>query len=337
VHVIIEPPGSTARLYIPCKEVGRVRVDPERVEVQRIDLDVLARTISSLLGLGTPRVIVESRLWLLDTVQLGDRTRDVFLARGAGWQDGRLLADHARLATSPCPLILVPNLLPADPIWIAGERVLMSMSEFDWFGDDSDTVQNRIAAIVAAHDRRSLAASEQAVFRKEGEIWTLSFDRKAVHVADTLGLGYIAELLRKPRVAIEAAQLAGADIKSTKLAAVPGIPLADEPAIKAVRADLVEKKAALAGLQERDWTRKGALQEDIKKLEYLGEVGTHQGKARKVAGTAQRSRTSVTNAINRAIDHISGQHPGLGRHLKESIKTGTAPVYAPANVPDWHF
>ena len=82
----------------------------------------------------------------------------------------------------------------------------------------------------------------------------------------------------------------------------------------------------------------GALQEDIKKLEkYLGEVGTHQGKARKVAGTAQRSRTSVTNAINRAIDHISALHPDLGLHLRESIKTGTTPIYAPVELPDWQF
>ena len=337
VHVIIEPPGSKPRLYIGCKEAGRVWVEPERVEVQRIDLDALAKTISNLLGLGTPRVIVESRLWRLDTVQLGDRTRDIFLARGAGWQDGQLLANHARLATSPCPLILVPNLLPDDPIWIAGERVVMSMSEFDWFGDDSHDVLRRITAIVAEHDHRTTAA-EEALFRKDGEIWTLSFDGKAAHVADTLGLGYIAELLRKPRVAIEAAQLAGASVESTKLVALPGIPLADDTAIKAVRAELGEKKTELAGLQERDWTRKGVLQEEISKLEqYLGEVETHQGQARKVAGTAQRSRTSVTNAINRAIEHISAQHPGLGRHLKESIKTGTSPIYSPADLRDWRF
>ena len=337
VHVIIEPPGSKPRLYIGCKEAGRVWVEPERVEVQRIDLDALAKTISNLLGLGTPRVIVESRLWLLDTVQLGDRTRDIFLARGAAWQDGQLLANHARLATSPCPLILVPNLLPDDPIWIAGERVVMSMSEFDWFGDDSHDVLRRITAIVAEHDHRTTAV-EEALFRKDGEIWTLSFDGKAAHVADTLGLGYIAELLRKPRVAIEAAQLAGASVESTKLVALPGIPLADDTAIKAVRAELGEKKTELAGLQERDWTRKGVLQEEISKLEqYLGEVETHQGQARKVAGTAQRSRTSVTNAINRAIEHISAQHPGLGRHLKESIKTGTSPIYSPADLRDWRF
>ena len=337
VQVIIEPPGSKPRMYIGCKEAGSVQVEPERLEVQRIEFDGLARIISNLLGLGTPRVIVEGRLWLLGTAQLADRTRDVFLARGPGWQDGRVLAEHARLAASPCPLILVPNLLPDDPIWISGERVVLSMTEFDWFGDDSRAVLARVSAVVGEHDRM-LPAPERAVFRKANGIWTLAFEGKTVHVPDALGVGYIAELLRTPQVAVEAAQLAGVSAESSKLAALPGIPLADETTIKAVRNELAAKKAEVARLQKADWARKGVLVEEISKLEkYLGEVGTHQGQARKVSGTAQRSRTSVTNAINRAIDHISGQHPDLGRHLKDSIKTGTAPIYAPSVVPDWHF
>jgi hypothetical protein len=94
----------------------------------------------------------------------------------------------------------------------------------------------------------------------------------------------------------------------------------------------------LAGLQKGDWARRGALNEHIQKLKkYLGEVGASRHRVRKVAGTVERSRTSVTNAINRAIEHISEQHPILGAHLKESIKTGTAPMYAPVAVPDWHF
>ena len=152
VQIVIAPPGSKPRMYIMCKEAGRVQVEPERLEVQRIDFDGLARTAAKVLGLGTPRAIVENRLWLLDTARFGRRTRDVFLARGATWPDGRSLADHPRLATSPCPLILVPNLLPEDPIWTDGRRILMSMSEFNWFGDDSHAVLSRITAILAEHE-----------------------------------------------------------------------------------------------------------------------------------------------------------------------------------------
>ena len=175
-------------------------------------------------------------------------------------------------------------------------------------------------------------------FRNEGEIWVITFAGKTIHVRDILGLGYIAELLRRPRVEIEATQLAGTNVESSKLAAAPGIPMADERTIRCVRANLVEKKDELADLPENDWTQRGVLQEEISKLEkYLGEVETHQKQARKVAGTAERSRTSVTNAIKLAIVHISRQHPDLGRHLKDSIKTGTAPVYGPPEIQDWDF
>jgi len=178
----------------------------------------------------------------------------------------------------------------------------------------------------------------ESVFRKAGAVWTLSFQGKTVYLPDRVGLGYIADLLRTPQVAIEAAQLAGVSVESTKLVALPGIPLADENTLKSVRAELREKETALAGLHEGDWPRKAALQGEISKLErYLGEVETHHGQSRKVSGTAQRARTRVTNAINRAIEDISKQHPVLGLHLKKSIKTGTAPIYDPAEIPDWQF
>lgn len=183
------------------------------------------------------------------------------------------------------------------------------------------------------------ADSDHSVFRQEGEFWTLAFDGKTVHVRDSAGLRHIAELLRKPRVPIEAAVLAGTSVESTQLTQAGGLPMADATTLKAVQADLAEKRTALTGLKEDDWPRRGTLQDQISKLEqYLGEVATHQGQTRKLAGTAQRSRTTVTNAINRAIKRISKQHPRLGLHLKKSTKTGTAPMYTPADeVPDWHF
>jgi len=183
-----------------------------------------------------------------------------------------------------------------------------------------------------------LEGTLETIFRKGGGFWALSFEGKTVQIPDRLGLSYIADLLRTPQKAIEAAQLAGARVGSSKPSAVPGIPMADESAIRAVQEELATKKARLKNLQANDWARKGEIHDEISKLEkYLGEVGTHRGQARKVAGTAQRSRTSVTNAINRAIGQISKEHPDLGRHLTKSIKTGTVLIYAPSEVPDWQF
>jgi hypothetical protein len=176
------------------------------------------------------------------------------------------------------------------------------------------------------------------VFRLSGSAWELSFDGKTVLLPARIGLRYIAELLRKPRTAIESAKLAGLDTESTKLTVSSGIPFTDGKAIKEVRAELVERKADLASLQESDWARRGSLKEEISKLEeYLQQGTDHQGQPRKVAGTAERARTRVTTAIGRAITHISKEHAALGCHLKASIKTGITVIYAPAEVPDWQF
>jgi hypothetical protein len=96
---------------------------------------------------------------------------------------------------------------------------------------------------VRADDQASRAKTRsetrsEAAFRKTGAVWQLSFEGKTVHIPDRLGLGYIADLLRTPQVAIEAAQLAGVSVESSKLMPMPGIPLSNEVTIKAVRAEL---------------------------------------------------------------------------------------------------
>jgi hypothetical protein len=81
-----------------------------------------------------------------------------------------------------------------------------------------------------------------AVFRKEKEIWTLSFEARTVRVSHRVGLSYIAELLRNPGVPIEAAVLVGASVGSTKVALSSGIPQADEVTLKDVRRELSKKR-----------------------------------------------------------------------------------------------
>jgi hypothetical protein len=175
------------------------------------------------------------------------------------------------------------------------------------------------------------------LFHREEEIWTLSFGEKAIHVPNTIGLGYIAELLRRPRVTIEAAELAGASLVAP-LPMLSSLPKADKQAIDAVKTELLEKEAELAAAAENDWPTRGELSEQISKLKkYLSGAKDHHGGPRKVAGTRQRFRTSVTNAIVRAIKNITVRHPALGQHLSESIITGTSIMYNPAELPEWNF
>src|SRR5712692_7308735 len=50
---------------------------------------------------------------------------------------------------------------------------------------------------------------EQAIFRKEGEYWTVGRGGKVFRLKDTKGLGYLAHLLRHPSVEFHVLDLAG--------------------------------------------------------------------------------------------------------------------------------
>ena len=50
---------------------------------------------------------------------------------------------------------------------------------------------------------------EQAIFRKEGEYWTVGYGGKAFRLKDTKGLGYLAHLLRHPAAEFHVLDLAG--------------------------------------------------------------------------------------------------------------------------------
>ena len=185
---------------------------------------------------------------------------------------------------------------------------------------------------------RNTASDNPALFRKSGQVWELGFYGTTVHLPHTKGLGYIAELLRMPHEAIEAAVLAGISIETTKLRSASGMPLSNPRTIKAVRAELADKKAQFERLQPTDWARRGEIEEQIQKLErYISQTTTLRKQVRKVGATAERARTSVTNAVNRAIKDISQAYPDLGMHLENSIRTGITLTYAPRVTPDWQF
>lgn len=347
---ITEPPGSEPRAYLWCPDAGRVRVAIERIEIWRVVFDGLVKTIARTLGVQDSfRVLIDDRLWLVGTASLGGAARDVFLVRGAAWPNGGShLAPDARLATAVRPVILVPHRLPDDPAWRSEGRILLSMSEFDWFGGHKE-VAKMITDRVSSHEPRT-GLTNGALFRRDGPVWTLQFDCKSVQVGDLVGMEYIAELLRHPRTPIEADSLVAVRREDTggpvaiaearvvsATAAMQGIPLTDAKAIKAVRTEMARMKGELKDSPADDETRT-KLQLEIAQLQdYLAQVKGRRGRSRTTGGIAARSRSRVKHAIDRAITRIAEQHLPLANHLQDSIRTGNSPVYMPTEVPDWQF
>ena len=81
-----------------------------------------------------------------------------------------------------------------------------------------------------------------------------------------------------------------------------------------------------------------ALQAEREKLEqYLGACSGPNGQLRRVADVRERVRKSVSNAIARAVSAVSKQHDVLGRHLRNSIRTGSNVTYDPEQPVDWQL
>jgi hypothetical protein len=190
----------------------------------------------------------------------------------------------------------------------------------------------------AGDSKRTAGTLPAYVFHQSESGWDLSFDGQTAHIPLRTGMKYIAELLRAPRVAIEAVRLvgAGADAESTLLPPSSALPMTDPATIRGARKLLKERKSELS--QEIDWDKKEKLQEVISGIEkYLSRVEDHRGQPRLVGGDAERARKAVTMAVSRAIDSISQKLPALATHLKDSVTTGTALTYNPSEPPDWQF
>ena len=169
---------------------------------------------------------------------------------------------------------------------------------------------------------------EPYLFRKNGPIWTFSFDRETGHAGDLIGMAYIAELLRSPGIEIEATTLGrlllsggypAGEAEQGEIAratlSIAGLPMADAKAIKTVKAELAKTQDELVHTSDEDSPGRTELQRKISQLQqYLSEVEGHRGRARLVKGIAQRSQSSVKHAIDRALGHIAAQHPSLVCH-----------------------
>jgi hypothetical protein len=58
-------------------------------------------------------------------------------------------------------------------------------------------------------------------------------------------------------------------------------------------------------------------------------------KTRSAGGTAERARSAVTHRVRTTIGKLEKVDPGLGRHLRHAIDTGTFCSYRPEEPTTW--
>jgi len=173
--------------------------------------------------------------------------------------------------------------------------------------------------------------------QKLGEHWLLMFDGKPAVVSNSKGLSYIVYLLQNPNRTVSAADLfAGlADLKILPMC--PADPIADKTAMKAYRLELSDLKWRLEEAERNnDLGTKQILQEqhDFLTNQILSARG-FAGRSRESKSDRERTRKSVSNAINRAITNIRESLPRLAEHLERNIDCGYVLSYR-GNLP-WNF
>jgi hypothetical protein len=191
-----------------------------------------------------------------------------------------------------------------------------------------------------------LAAS--AVFRREGDFWTIAYEGTRLRLKDAKGLQYIAHLLRHEGQEFHAADLAAGGETEPERGSDAGAIVAglgdagerlDAPARAAYRQRLQDLEAELA--EATEWADAGRAEKLRAEVEFLREeLSTAYGlggRARKAADTSDRARKAVTSRIRESIERIGKEHPALARHLENAIRTGTFCSYQPDRPVGWEL
>src|SRR5271166_1604094 len=231
---------------------------------------------------------------------------------------------------------------------------------------ETQTQHREAAETAIATVFKSASLPQPAIFRKEGEYWTVGFGGNAFRLKDTKGLGYLALLLRHPAVEFHVLDLYGgvAGHREAGEASQSGQspPHGDEDLEKAGihiaslgdAGEMLDEQAKAAYRQ-----RLAELREELEEAKELGNVERAEqaeaeidaltrelsravglgGRNRKAASASERARQSITKTIKAVLEKIAQSDSALGDILSRCIKTGTFCSYQPD--PDfpiaWEF
>lgn len=195
------------------------------------------------------------------------------------------------------------------------------------------TLQERVAAqVVEILALRGLGGT--ALFRREGEFWTVAFEGAAFRLRDSKGLHYIAALLRSPGRELHSLDLVGSQAPSDGRPLHSGSdagPILDPQAKAQYRARLQELEEELREAEQWDDRERVERANEERALlahELAAAVGLG-GRDRKAASDAERARINVTRAIKSVLERITEHCPELAKHFEATLRTGTFCSYVP--------
>ena len=176
------------------------------------------------------------------------------------------------------------------------------------------------------------AAMTAAEFRRDGDVWTISFAGQTVHLKHARGLTDLATLLASPGRRFHATELMGGPTEESAPRSGAD-PVLDERARSAFRTRLGEieeqfEQAQAMDLPERVAHLEGEREAIVAELRAATGLG---GRRRALGDSGERARKAVTGRIRESIARLHQLHPAVARHLDATVTTGIYCVYtAPA-------
>ena len=168
-------------------------------------------------------------------------------------------------------------------------------------------------------------------FKANGDLVDIRFEGESIHLVRMKGLTDLAKMLQQPRKNFHCSELMGTGVTESPVFAF------DEKAKRVYREKILELQGEIKASEDNnDLGRAADLQTQYDQLvEHLSSSLGLGGRSRKLNDSLDKTRSAVTWRIREAIKKIEKSHPGLGRHLHSSIKTGLICNYSPEKEMDW--
>jgi hypothetical protein len=205
----------------------------------------------------------------------------------------------------------------------------------------------------------SAAPTPNNVFRRDGQVWKVTFQGKTESIPDRVGLHYIAALIRRPSRAFSPIELVRT-ARGTPTDGSPPVPaaavgqlvasglrvtgLGDAGEILTPETMTNYRQDVDARIAERDEAERNDDFELVARLQahidaVLRELGAATGRGnrpKKASSASEKARKAVGNSLANSLKLLESAHPVLWAHLKASIKTRDGVIsYEPAEPIEW--
>jgi hypothetical protein len=184
---------------------------------------------------------------------------------------------------------------------------------------------------------------KESLFLRQNDYWIIRYHGHAALLKSTLGLHYLAILLRDPGREFHVRELLAHPIAVSTPAAVvaakgpvkgalyAGVPVLDAQAKVEYKHRVDDLRQELNQAERfNDPQRKTEVQNELQAIaDHLASAVGFGGRDRRISSDAERARSAVTKSIKKAIQKIGEAIPSLGYHLAARVKTGYFCSYNP--------